>query len=104
VTANQSAAFAALGDSTRRAVFERLARRPLSVQKLADGLAVTRSAVSQHLKVLRAAGLVALAEEAGTRRIYRVDTRGVEAMRSYLDKCWNQALLAFKAAAEEEKR
>lgn len=99
--ANQSRAFDALGDPTRRAIFERLARRPLSVGKLSAGLAVTRPAVSQHLKVLREAGLVAVDQE-GTRRIYRIDPRGVDAMRKYLDRFWDQALAAFKEAAEKE--
>jgi DNA-binding transcriptional ArsR family regulator len=99
--ANQSRAFAALGDPTRRHVFERLSRRPMSVGRLSAGLSVTRPAVSQHLKVLKHAGLV-LVEQEGTRRVYRVDPRGVEAMRKYLDRFWDQALDAFKAAAEEE--
>jgi DNA-binding transcriptional ArsR family regulator len=94
--------FVALGDPTRRLIFERLARRPLSVGKLAAGLDVTRPAVSQHLKVLKEAGLVT-DEKDGTRRVYRVDPRGVEAMRSYLDRFWDRAMAAFKAAAEEEK-
>lgn len=94
--------FVALGDPTRRLIFERLARRPLPVGKLAAGLDVTRPAVSQHLKVLKEAGLV-MDEKDGTRRVYRVDPRGVEAMRSYLDRFWDRAMAAFKAAAEEEK-
>jgi DNA-binding transcriptional ArsR family regulator len=94
--------FVALGDPTRRLIFERLARRPLPVGKLAAGLDVTRPAVSQHLKVLKEAGLVT-DEKDGTRRVYRVDPRGVEAMRSYLDRFWDRAMAAFKAAAEEEK-
>jgi DNA-binding transcriptional ArsR family regulator len=73
----------------------------MSVGKLAGGLSVTRSAVSQHLKVLREAGLVVDRNE-GTRRVYRIDPRGIEAMRKYLDRFWDHALLAFKAAAEEE--
>ena len=93
--------FAALGDPTRRQIFERLAQRPMSVGKLASGLAVTRPAVSQHLKVLKGAGLVVDRQE-GTRRVYRIDARGVEAMRAYLDRFWDRALAAFKAAAEEE--
>jgi DNA-binding transcriptional ArsR family regulator len=100
VTANASAGFAALGDPTRRAVFERVARRPLSVGRLAAGLSVTRPAVSQHLRVLERAGLVTHSRD-GTRRVYRVDPRGVEAMRNYLDRFWDKALAAFKAAAEE---
>lgn len=94
--------FVALGDPTRRLIFERLARRPLPVGKLAAGLDVTRPAVSQHLKVLKEAGLV-MDEKDGTRRVYRVDPRGVEAMRNYLDRFWDRAMAAFKAAAEEEK-
>jgi DNA-binding transcriptional ArsR family regulator len=93
--------FAALGDPTRRAVFERLARRPMSVGKLAAGMAVTRPAVSQHLRVLKRAGLVSDRQE-GTRRVYQVDTRGLQAMRAYLDRFWDQALAAFQAAAEKE--
>jgi DNA-binding transcriptional ArsR family regulator len=98
---NHAKAFAALGDPTRRLVFERLARRPMSVGRLASGLAVTRPAVSQHLKVLKEAGLV-IDKEDGTRRIYRIDPKGVEVMRNYLDRFWDRSLAAFKAAAEEE--
>jgi DNA-binding transcriptional ArsR family regulator len=100
---NQANGFAALADPTRRKIFERLARRPASVGKLAEGFDVTRPAVSQHLKILGDAGLVAGHQE-GTRRVYRIDPRGVEAMRSYLDKFWDRALAAFKAAAEEEDK
>ncbi|MEO7455332.1 MAG: metalloregulator ArsR/SmtB family transcription factor [Gemmatimonadaceae bacterium] len=100
---NHAKAFSALADPTRRLVFERVARRATSVQKLADGLDVTRPAVSQHLKVLKDAGLVIDRQE-GTRRIYRIDPRGVEAMRTYLDRFWDRSLAAFKAAAEEEPR
>ncbi len=100
--ANQAAvAFAALGDPTRRRVFERIAARPLPVGRIARGLGVSRPAVSQHLKVLKEAGLVTDRED-GTRRIYSVDTRGVAAMRDYLDRFWDRSLAAFKAAAELE--
>jgi DNA-binding transcriptional ArsR family regulator len=98
---NHARAFTALADPTRRLVFERLARQPMSVGRLARGLTVTRPAVSQHLRVLKNAGLVIDREE-GTRRIYRVDARGIEAMRSYLDRFWDRSLAAFKAAAERE--
>jgi DNA-binding transcriptional ArsR family regulator len=98
---NHALAFSALGDPTRRLVFERIARRPMSVGKLASGLAVSRPAVSQHLKVLKDAGLVVDREE-GTRRIYSIDPRGIAAMRTYLDRFWDRSLAAFKAAAEEE--
>ena len=93
--------FAALADPTRRQVFERLAKRALSVGELADKLPVSRPAVSQHLKVLQDAGLVRH-ERDGTRRVYRVDPRGIEAMKTYLDRFWDRALAAFKAAAEKE--
>jgi DNA-binding transcriptional ArsR family regulator len=93
--------FAALGDTTRREIFERLSRRPMSVGTLAAGLTVTRPAVSQHLKVLREAGLVAERTE-GTRHVYRLDPRGVRAMQTYLDRFWSRALSAFAAAANEE--
>jgi DNA-binding transcriptional ArsR family regulator len=93
--------FAALGDPTRREIFERLAKRPMAVGDLAEGLPVSRPAVSQHLKVLKEAGLVTDRSE-GTRRVYQVDTRGVEAMRRYLDRFWDKAMAAFKEAAEKE--
>jgi DNA-binding transcriptional ArsR family regulator len=93
--------FAALADPTRRQVFERLGARALSVTELAEGLPVSRPAVSQHLKVLKEARLV-VEEQQGTRRIYRLDPRGVEDMRKYLDRFWDRALAAFKAAAEKE--
>ncbi len=93
--------FVALADPTRRQVFERLARKPLSVGAIADELPVSRPAVSQHLKVLKDAGLV-VDERDGTKRVYRVDPRGIEAMRRYLDRFWDRALAAFKAATEKE--
>jgi DNA-binding transcriptional ArsR family regulator len=97
---NASVSFAALGDPTRLQIFERLAKKPSSVGKLSERMAVTRPAVSQHLKVLKDAGLVAVKQQ-GTLRIYRVEQRGVELMRKYLDRFWDQALAAFKEAAEE---
>jgi len=97
--ANAATGFGALGDPTRRAIFERLAERPWSVGELAEDLPVTRPAVSQHLKVLKDAGLV-VDTAVGTRRLYRVDPAGLEALRAYLDGFWNRALLAFKDAAE----
>jgi DNA-binding transcriptional ArsR family regulator len=100
---NATTCFFALGDPTRRRIFERLARQPMSVGRLASGLTVTRPAVSQHLKVLKDAGLVTGREE-GTRRVYQVDTRGLRAMRAYLDRFWDKALAAFKAAAEEDEK
>ena len=91
--------FDALGDATRRTIFERLAQQPSAVGELARDLPVSRPAVSQHLRVLKLAGLVT-DEAAGTRRIYRVDPGGVGALRDELDRFWDQALAAFKAAAE----
>jgi DNA-binding transcriptional ArsR family regulator len=90
----------ALGDPTRRVIFERVASRPQSVAELAGALPVSRPAVSQHLRVLKDAGLVS-ARADGNRRIYRMDPRGVEHLRVYLDFFWNQALAAFKTAAEQ---
>ncbi len=89
----------ALGDPTRRAIFERLAEGPRAVGELADGLPVSRPAVSQHLKVLKDAGLVC-DRAAGNRRIYQLDPEGVGAVRAYLDQFWTRALTAFKAAVE----
>ncbi len=91
----------ALGDPTRRLVFKRLREGNRSVTELAQGLDVSRPAVSQHLKVLRTAGLAVVRTE-GTRRLYAIDTRGIEAARSWLDGFWDNALVAFKAAAEGE--
>lgn len=94
---------AALGDPTRRAIFERLARRPRAVGEIARELPVTRPAVSQHLRVLKDAGLV-VDTRIGTRRVYQVDPDGVDALRSYLDQFWNRALAAFKDAAERRAK
>jgi DNA-binding transcriptional ArsR family regulator len=93
-------ALAALADRTRRTIFERLAERPSAVGELARDLPVSRPAVSQHLKVLKEAGLVS-DRQVGSRRIYQVDTDGVGALRAYLDQFWNRSLAAFKAAAEQ---
>lgn len=94
--------FSALADPTRRRIFERLARRPRPVGELADGLPVSRPAVSQHLKVLADAGLV-VATRDGNRRLYRVDPNGVAGMRSYLDRFWSDALATFEKAARAEE-
>ncbi|MHA6785545.1 ArsR/SmtB family transcription factor [Pseudonocardia saturnea] len=88
-----------LGDPTRRAIFERLARGPLSVQQLADELPISRPAVSQHLRVLRDGGLVDSHPE-GTRRIYRLNHDGVTALRAWLDGVWADALTGFQKVAE----
>jgi DNA-binding transcriptional ArsR family regulator len=101
------AGLAALGDPTRRAIFERVAARPAAVGELAKGLPVSRPAVSQHLRVLKEAGLVRETQD-GTRRIYRLDPRGIGAMRDWLDAHWARALDSFKEfadrIAEEDKK
>jgi DNA-binding transcriptional ArsR family regulator len=88
-----------LGDPTRRAIFELLARRPASVQELADQLPISRPAVSQHLRVLKDGGLVVSRPE-GTRRIYQLNPDGVGALRTWLDGVWGDALAGFQKAAE----
>jgi DNA-binding transcriptional ArsR family regulator len=93
-------AWNALADGTRRAIVERLTDRPQSVRDLADGLPVTRSAVSQHLKVLKDAGLVSERAE-GTRRIYRLNPAAVAAMRDQLDTYWQRALRGYKEVADD---
>jgi DNA-binding transcriptional ArsR family regulator len=100
-----NAALDALGDPTRRAVFERLARGPTAVGEIARGLPVSRPAVSQHLRVLKDAGLV-IDRQAGNRRLYEVDPGGLEALRGYFDSFWSDQLAAFKEAVErtEEER
>jgi DNA-binding transcriptional ArsR family regulator len=91
-------ALTALGDPTRRAIFECLARGPKAVGQLASELPVSRPAVSQHLRVLKEAGLVA-GRASGTRRIYQIQPQGVQAIHAYLDQMWGQALASFQAAA-----
>ena len=95
--------FIALADPTRRAIFERLAERPSAVGELAGELPVSRPAVSQHLRVLKDAGLV-IDHPDGTRRIYQLDPDGVDALRGYLDQFWNQALTAFKQVVEQDPK
>ena len=90
----------ALGDPTRRAIFERIADRPRAVGELASELPVSRPAVSQHLKVLKNAGLV-MDRADGTRRIYRLRPDGLGALRADLDRFWTQALAAYKAVVEQ---
>ena len=93
--------FGALGDRTRRAIVLLLAERPYAVGELAAGLPVTRPAVSQHLKVLKDAGLVD-EEPIGTRRVYRLNAAGLLALRDQLDTFWNRALNAYRDVTEEE--
>ena len=99
---NQSAGLTALGDPTRRAIVACLAERPRAVGELADELPVSRPAVSQHLKVLKDAGLVT-ERAAGTRRIYRLNPAGVGALRDQLEVFWNRALASYKDVVDEPK-
>lgn len=92
---------AVLGDPTRRRLFERLAESPAAVGELARTVPVTRSAVSQHLRVLKEAGLVT-DSAVGTRRIYRVDPRGIGAIRTWLDRLWSGALADFRDFADDQ--
>src|SRR6201982_631007 len=101
--ANANRVFAALNDPTRRAVLERLRNGPKPVGEIARGLPVTRPAVSQHLKVLKEAGLVDDRSE-GTRRIYHIDPKGLGAMRAWLDQFWDAALTAFAAEVERSSK
>jgi DNA-binding transcriptional ArsR family regulator len=100
VQAYHAEAFTALGDPTRRAIFESLAEQPRAVGELARELPVSRPAVSQHLKVLKGAGLVT-DRPVGTRRIYAVDPDGLGALRAYLDQFWTKTLIAYKAVVEQ---
>ena len=99
---NDSVAFTALSDPTRRAIFERLADGPRSVAEISRGLPVSRPAVSQHLRVLKDAGLV-FARPQGTRQLYQVDPSGIEEVRRYFDQFWGRALAAFKKTAERQQ-
>ena len=96
----QHDAWTALGDRTRRAIFERLAAGPCAVGELANALPVSRPAVSQHLRVLKDAGLV-VDEAAGTRRVYRIDPDGLADLRADLDRFWRSALHDYKAVVEQ---
>jgi DNA-binding transcriptional ArsR family regulator len=98
-----AAALQALGDPTRRAVLEELRHGPRAVGEIANGLPVSRPAVSQHLRVLKEAGLVTERQN-GTRRLYRVEPDALAELREYLESFWDEALANFKAAAEKEKR
>jgi DNA-binding transcriptional ArsR family regulator len=95
-------AFAALADPTRRRVFEELRRGPRSVGKIAAKMPVSRPAVSQHLAVLKHAGLVGDKAE-GTRRVYYIDPKGLALLRAWLDRFWDEALLAFQAEVESQE-
>jgi DNA-binding transcriptional ArsR family regulator len=102
VTTNEAAAWAALGDASRRQIVERLAERPRTVAELTRELPISQPAISQHLKVLRDADLVTYTA-AGTRHVYQVRPDGLAALRSDLDRFWRTALLNFQRIAEEER-
>jgi DNA-binding transcriptional ArsR family regulator len=102
VDTNGSAALRLLGDPTRRAIFELLAERPRSVGELAEALPVSRPAVSQHLRTLKDGGMVQSVPD-GTRRVYRLDPKGLRALRAYLDRVWTEALAAYGEAAERQE-
>jgi DNA-binding transcriptional ArsR family regulator len=102
VIANRTRALDALGDPTRRSIFEALASGGMPVGVLARRVPVSRPAVSQHLRVLKAAGLV-IDRPSGARRVYEVDPAGVAELRTWLDGLWTAALSAFKAAAEDKE-
>ena len=95
--------WAALADPTRRAIFERLIERPSAVSQLAEDMPVSRPAVSQHLKVLKDAGLV-VDQRAGKQRIYQVDRNGLAVLRAELDRFWNKTLAAYKTIVEQPTR
>ena len=99
----ESSGLGALGDPTRRAIFEHVAERPRAVGELAAELPVSRPAVSQHLKVLKDARLV-VDQRVGTRRVYHVDPEGLRLLRGYLDHFWDQALAAYKTTVEQRMK
>jgi DNA-binding transcriptional ArsR family regulator len=96
-------AFHALGDPTRRSIFEKLRKGPLSVVHIAEGMSVSRPAVSQHLKVLKEAKLISL-KTVGNNNIYELNREGLQAMKNYLDQFWGDALTNFKALAEQTEK
>jgi DNA-binding transcriptional ArsR family regulator len=103
VDAYLQAGLDALGDATRMAIFQKLSNGPIAVNELARTLPVSRPAVSQHLKVLKDAGLV-MDSKAGTRRIYQLNPEGVARLRTHFDQMWTNALSAFQSAAEKPQR
>jgi len=100
VDAYLQAGLDALGDATRMAIFQKLSGGPIAVNELARMLPVSRPAVSQHLRVLKDAGLVMDTKD-GTRRLYQLDPEGVARLRAHFDQMWTQAMSAFQAAAEK---
>jgi DNA-binding transcriptional ArsR family regulator len=102
MSASASAVLDALGDKTRRSIFEKLADGPVAVGVLAEQLPISRPAVSQHLRVLKEADLV-VESVAGTRRLYRINQAGLMAVREYLDRFWAQTLAGFKEIVERQE-
>ena len=102
MAAHQVDGLTALGDPTRRAVFELLAEGPRAVGEIASQLPVTRPAVSQHLKVLKEAGLV-IDRPDGTRRLYELNPDGIDALRAYVERFWTQALTSYKHRVEQQE-
>jgi DNA-binding transcriptional ArsR family regulator len=102
VTANYKHSFVALADPTRLAVFERLAKGPAAVHQIAQGIPVSRPAVSQHLRVLQDANLV-FGRQIGNRRIYQLNPAGIESIRAYFERFWDDALESFKSFAENQR-
>jgi DNA-binding transcriptional ArsR family regulator len=102
VPASASAVLDALGDKTRRSIFEKLADGPVAVGVLAEQLPISRPAVSQHLRVLKEADLV-VESVAGTRRLYRINQAGLMAVREYFDRFWVQTLAGFKEIVERQE-
>ena len=103
VATYQLAGWSVLGDRTRRTIFERLTKQPSAVGDLAKGLPVSRPAVSQHLRVLKEAGLV-VDQPAGNRRIYAINPEGLSELRAELDRFWSSAMTAYKAAVEQPEQ
>ncbi len=101
--ANATVPWTALGDPTRRAIFECLVERPQAVGELAAQFTVSRPAVSQHLKVLKKAGLVA-DRQSGKHRVYHVDPDGLAALRAQLDEYWTKTLVAYKSVVEQTNK
>lgn len=102
MTANYKHSFVALADPTRLAVFERLAKGPAAVHQIAQGIPVSRPAVSQHLRVLQDANLV-FGRQIGNRRIYQLNPAGIESIRAYFERFWDDALESFKSFAENQR-
>lgn len=102
MTYNTNLAFKALADPTRRLILERLTSRPMTVRQINDGLTMSQPAVSQHLDLLKKAGLVRV-EPSGASNVYRVDPAGLAVIRTWLDQHWSEALLKYQALFDDKK-